>query len=287
MNSNSNKQKTNLLHKRCYVCNSTNLQLVCSITKRPEQETDFGMKPEDYCREINLCLNCRVYNNFHNYDFDELYSGKYNEAKYNSDLLTRYDAIMNLPLEKSDNKQRVKRIVDFCKVRDVNLKNAKVLDVGSGLCVFLGELLKYGVEGYCIDIDPISIKHALRNVKVKDAHVGSFIDYGADLRFDIITFNKVLEHVTEPVSLLRKAKMYLKDTGIVYVELPDGFSALKENALVERQEFFIEHYTIFNKSSLRFLIKKAGFICAEIRRVHEPSDKYTLYAFCKNCAEDD
>ena len=186
---------------------------------------------------------------------------------------------MNLPSERSDNNARVKRLVDFCGEQGLKVKGLNVLDVGSGLSVFLGEFLKYGVKGYCIDPDPMSIEHAVRNVKVSGAFRGSFMEYESGFKFDIITFNKVLEHVTDPVSLLRKAGGHLKKSGFIYIELPDGEAALRNNVLTDREEFFIEHYTIFSKRSVRGLSELASLSAIKSESIIEKSGKYTIFSF--------
>ncbi len=277
---NFNKMKKILKYKNCYLCGkSKNLKLISTITKKPKKETDFGIYAKEYYREIYFCNNCEVYNNFHTYDLDKLYFGKYNEVTYNNNLIKNFNIIKNLPEHKSDNKQRVKRINEFCKKKGFKPFTTKVLDIGSGLCVFLAELKTLGFNCYCIDPDSSSVEHAIKNVKVDGAFWGNFEDFETNMKFDIITFNKVLEHVKDPLSLLRISQKYINDGGFVYIELPDGDAALKNGEIMKREEFYIEHYTIFTDNSLKFLIKKGDFISSDIGRIHEPSDKYTLYAF--------
>ena len=77
--------------------------------------------------------------------------------------------------------------------------------------------------------------------------------------------------------MLSDAK-HLNINGYIYVELPDGENALKNVNLIDREEFYIEHLTIFNKESIKFLEKK--LVCNVVKSTHhEPSDKYTLYTF--------
>jgi hypothetical protein len=95
--------------------------------------------------------------------------------------------------------------------------------------------------------------------------------------YDVVTFNKVLEHVLDPVAMLARAADFLIPGGFVYVELPDGEAAEKDGK--EREEFFIEHYHVFSVASIAILSQRAGFTVNEIERLREPSGKYTLRAF--------
>lgn len=266
---------------RCYLCDSANLTLIADIKQKPEGETDFGIPPEDYRRLIYQCQDCSVYCNVHNYITEGFYAGRYNEATYNRQIHDKYREIRNLPRERSDNKHRVERVANFIDRLGLPREQVRILDVGSGLGVFPAELKDLGFSCYCIDPDAAAIEHALQNVKVDGAHVGTLDDFESEQKFDLITFNKVLEHVKEPLRYLKKAKDFLTDRGIIYVELPDSDGARQHGDAAERQEFSIEHCTIFNKASLIFLAQEAGFDCLEVTSIHEPSDKFTVYGFLK------
>ena len=96
-------------------------------------------------------------------------------------------------------------------------------------------------------------------------------------KFDIVTLNKVLEHVNDPIKMLRKVKNWVKNKGIIYLELPDGEMASMKGK--NREEFFIEHINIFSLQSTIILAKKSGFLVNKIERLVEPSGKYTIRAY--------
>lgn len=274
--------------KRCYLCGSTALNLVHTVTRKPDRETDFGIPAGAYSRQIFRCERCAVYNNYCDFDFGEFYSSSYTKATYGTELLDRYRQVMDLPYEKSDNKHRVQRISTYCQRRGKSLQHAKVLDVGSGLCVLSGELLKVNpwAEVTCVDPDPRSIEHARANVGVQMAFLGAYDRFKAGPDFDLIALNKVLEHVPDPVAFLEKTASLINDGGIVYVELPDGDSALNHGLFDQREEFFIEHLTVFNPAALDYLVNRTDLHTTEAGQIHEPSDKYTLYAFLEKALHD-
>ena len=98
--------------------------------------------------------------------------------------------------------------------------------------------------------------------------------------FDVKRF-KFTKEMCEALREAEKnaAKKLLNNRGVIYLELPDGDTALKYGDIINREEFYIEHHTVFNENSARLLAQKAGLKVLEIKSVHEPSDKYTLYAF--------
>jgi 2-polyprenyl-3-methyl-5-hydroxy-6-metoxy-1,4-benzoquinol methylase len=182
---------------------------------------------------------------------------------------------MALPEEMSDNLARVKRILGFF---GNGADQKDVLDIGSGLCVFPGRMKENGWRCTVVDPDPCAVRHAENNVGISGIS-GDYSEVTIPERFSLVTFNRVLEHVRDPAMLLRKAKDNLSPGGILYIEVPDGESAIRDGA--DREEFFIEHHHIFSMASLAHLILNAGFTGLSIVRTIEPSSKYTLYAFLK------
>jgi hypothetical protein len=103
---------------------------------------------------------------------------------------------------------------------------------------------------------------------MRDANLGAY---------DVIAFNKVLEHVVDPVAMLAKAGAHLNGDGFIYIELPDGEAAAVES--LAREEFFVDHHHVFSVLSLHHLVKLAGFEVLRLDRLVEPSSKYTLCAY--------
>ncbi|MBN1343213.1 MAG: class I SAM-dependent methyltransferase [Phycisphaerae bacterium] len=264
----------------CWLCGAADGRLVVEVRARPEREIDFGIEPDRYYRAIYRCGRCAVFYSAHDLLDDDVYTGRYNESIYEHQLAERYDRIMSLPHDRSDNRQRVVRVTSFVGALGWTPKRTRVLDVGTGLCVFLGGMKEQGFRCYCIDPDPIATRHALEHVGVDGAYTGTLDGFKTAEPFEVISFNKVLEHVKDPADQLRRAVELLADNGVIYIELPDGQTALEHGTPTEREEFFIDHYTVYCPASLSHLVEAAGLTIAEARAIHEPSDKYTLYAFC-------
>ncbi len=257
------------------MCGSYALDKKYTYKYKPEGETYFNIN--NYYRELWQCNSCNHFMMLHNYNMDDLYNSEYVSQVYNNDIKVVFDKIISLPPEKSDNYQRVKRIKSFLSCDD---KPKNVLDVGSGLCVFL-YLLKAetGWNCYALDPDESQVAHA-RSLGI-NAICADFRSFDTNReKYDLITFNKVLEHIENPVSFMLKAKKLLKSSGIIYIELPDGESAYNDSA--EREEFFIEHYHAFSLMSMLVLASKADLDVMSLEKIREPSGKYTFRMFCKN-----
>lgn len=240
----------------------------------PEGETRFAAEGARYERVVLRCPACGHYLSHHDMDLGSLYAGDYVGATYGDRMRATFDRIMALPPERSDNAGRVARVVAFAA--EHGLASGRALDVGSGLCVFLARLQREGWEGTAIDPDARAVAHA-REVVGVDAVCGDFMTVDDLGRYELVTLNKVLEHVEDPVAMLARCRAFLAEPAIVYVELPDGDAAAAEGP--GREEFFIEHLHVFSPASLAMLAARAGFSPLRIDRVREPSTKYTLCAF--------
>lgn len=256
--------------------------------KPPHGETAFAsLPPEGYRRDVLECGRCGHFTSEHGMDMDALYTSEYVEATYGNDGLgDAYDRIRALPPERSDNHQRVARVCAYVRQHGARPQGQprRVLDVGSGLCVFLAAMAEEGWEGTALDLNPYSVAHA-RDVVGVQAYEGSLERSRSLGRFDLITFNKVLEHVADPARVLSQARRHLEPHGLVYVELPDGEVAAECGA--DREEFSVDHLNVYSTDSFALLARQAGFRIQKLERIAEPSTKFTLYAFLRPVAERD
>jgi hypothetical protein len=263
---------------RC-LCGGKVFERAFEYTAPPEGENRFPGAPEgSYRRTVERCAACGHYHAVHDMDLTGLYSGAYVDSVYNGDQLrATFERIVSLPSEKSDNAGRIARIQGFAARHWRGLLDAPtVLDIGSGLCVFAHAMKAQGWQATALDPDPRAAAHGRDTVGV-EAICASFPRASLTRQFDLVAFNKVLEHVEDPVAMLAASRALVAEGGFVYVEVPDGEAAEAHGS--GREEFFIEHYHVFSAASLALLVAGAGFRVCEIERLREPSGKFTLRAF--------
>ena len=254
-------------------CNNRFFKKIINIKKKPKYEINYSLK--NYNRSLFQCRKCKHIFNSHKFDLKNLYGGMYVKQNYKSidGIKENFKKIIHLPKSKSDNKKRITRILKFIKF--AKLKNLDLLDIGSGLGVFPYALKNKGIKVTSIEKDKILIQHLKKFL---------FIRTFSNLKslkssFNFITINKVLEHLPNMKYFLNLTLKKLKKKGYLYLEVPD-YIAQKES-LVNREEFFIEHYNIFSEVSLSGIINNFNLTLLNMKRIKEPSGKYTLYAFCQ------
>lgn len=244
----------------------------------PAGETAFDLGGQVYNRVYDRCSLCGHWFASHTMNLDGLYGGAYVDNTYGNRLRETFERIIALPPDQSDNTGRVNRVTGFATRHFGHSNPLRLLDVGSGLGVFPYVMKQRGWYCTALDPDPRSAQHA-RDVVGIDAATGDFMALEANKvgRFDVITFNKVLEHVEDPLAMLKRSREFLAPGGFVYVELPDGEAAAQAGA--HREEFFIEHHHVFSVASLSALVSRSQLSVALIESLQEASKKYTLISF--------
>ncbi|WP_096701981.1 methyltransferase domain-containing protein [Magnetospirillum sp. 15-1] len=243
----------------------------------PAGETAFDLKGQDYRRTYWRCGICRHEFSDHELDLSGLYGGAYVEQTYGPKMRATFERIIALPPERSDNAGRVRRVVDFAVGHFAPGIVPRLLDIGAGLGVFPHGMKQAGWNVTALDPDPQAGRHLTEVVGVRAVTADFFAVDAATLGpFDVITLNKVIEHVEAPVPMLAKAGALLAAGGFVYVEVPDVVAAIDGPG---REEYFIEHHHVFSHASLAMTAERAGLAVMDLERLREPSGKFTLRGF--------
>lgn len=143
-----------------------------------------------------------------------------------------------------------------------------VLEVGCSSGAF-GELLKKQRPNCIVwGIEPD--RQSAHNAELRLDHVihGEFSADHPDLRdrqFDVICFNDVLEHLTDPERILTDCKRLLAPHGVVVASLPNILFFYQITKILIEQDWRYEESGIMDNTHLRFFTKKS------IRRMFENS----------------
>tara|TARA_E500000178_G_scaffold327622_1_gene356851 strand:- start:4928 stop:5758 length:831 start_codon:yes stop_codon:yes gene_type:complete len=264
----------------CLICKKKiNFSKKFEYYSKPVGETDFGIKKSIYYRFYKSCLNCKHWFSVISpkIRMKNLYSSRYNLLTYRGLIKKNFDKVNNIPSKNSDNFYRVKRIDGFLKKfkKERYVNNLSLLDIGSGLGIFPYRMKKKNYDCTALDPDKDSCTHIKRNLKIKTIH-GDFLKVKIKKKFDLITLNKVIEHVKNPKALIAKSIKNLKKDGVIYIEVPDEKAKIKGK---NREEFFIDHLHVFSKKSLSLITKKLNLKVEIIKSIQEPSSKFSIFGF--------
>lgn len=147
---------------------------------------------------------------------------------------------------------------------------ARLLDVGCAHGWFLeaakNKYVVHGIEPDNAVFEDVNKK----NFSVRNGYFPQVLSPGE--KFDIITFNDVLEHIPEPSEILTSCRNHLSEKGLLVLNLPssDGFfyKISKFLARLERPNSFFRlwqkelpspHLHYFNSENLSGLVISSGF----------------------------
>ena len=266
--------------KVCPITGELSARRVFVYDRAPEGETEFEFSGEEYYREVWQFQPTGHYVSVHKMGDSLDYTDDYVSSTYSDGegIHRAFQRVQDLPTEKSDNFGRVTYLRDAVSQYGLSPEVPSVLDVGSGTGVFPFSITKLGWRCLAIDPDLRAVEHMETRLGL-DALCGQF-DSGLEIgQFDLLTLNKVLEHVVDPVGMLSLVHEYTRPAGLVYLEVPDGETA--ELAGQGREEFFIDHHHVFSARSIEYLATQVGLECLTIERLIEPSSKFTLRALCR------
>jgi 2-polyprenyl-3-methyl-5-hydroxy-6-metoxy-1,4-benzoquinol methylase len=139
------------------------------------------------------------------------------------------------------------------------------LDVGTGVGYLLDEAKALGFEVKGVDCSGYSV------AKTNERHPGSSqvaTLETADLRdasVDVVSMIDLIEHVSDPNSLLAAASRILKPGGILLINTPDATSLSRR--LLRRRWFHYkyEHILYWTPKSMRLALTKHGFAPTRIK----------------------
>jgi len=127
----------------------------------------------------------------------------------------------------------------------IDLKGAKVLDVGSGLGENLFYLKKVGALGRGVEINKQASDFVNRHGIT--VYNDDFLSVDFNEKFDVIIMADILEHPVEPLQFLHKAWSLLDNQGLLVIQTPNGY--INHHAPYDDHYFLkvdFEHLQFFN-----------------------------------------
>lgn len=134
----------------------------------------------------------------------------------------------------------------------------KALEIGSSTGLFLSLLQEKGWE--VLGIEPSS--PAVKIARQREIPILNTTFEQANLvrnSFDVVIFNHVLEHMEDPVAIIRKAKNLLRKKGIIFIDVPN-FASLSARLGGAGWQYILpkEHRWHFTPASLFHILEKAS-----------------------------
>jgi len=134
--------------------------------------------------------------------------------------------------------------------------HGRLLDVGAGSGILVSEALKKGFEAEGIEPSgPLSALAIARGLPVYEGVLPSRAIRGT---FDVVTVVDVIEHVSDPVGLMRNVREMLAPEGIAIVVTPDVASVMACLMGWRWWHYRIAHIGYFDRYTLVRALRAAG-----------------------------
>lgn len=250
------------------IANTNNQQAECPICGSSRREAI--QRTELFT--LFVCKNCQSNYQYRlapsTVDYEEIYfEDKYREAygkSYNEDIenIRKYSA----------------RRLGIIKNILPNISKPRLLDIGSGLGVFVDEAGKHNFKATGVEISDYAAKFSREKFGTKIVKSLDDVNNNVNGKFDVITMWFFLEHIPDPHQWLKKAKSLLKDGGILALGLPNSTGAFarkntKDYVKVRPEEHYFEpSYKAIIKilKGYDFTIKHTKFFGLHPRRYGMP-----------------
>lgn len=165
-------------------------------------------------------------------------------------------------------KKMVRMIASNLSAHGKSLSGSKILDVGCFTGDLMCTLRDEGADVYGVELQKEAADIAEERLPGR-IYNEDILDQGGSLpreAFDVVTLLGVVEHVTDPALLISRARMFLKEGGVLVIQTPHASSALARTMGRYWPPFVpVEHIHLFSRKSLTDLLKKSGF--GEVRHV--------------------
>ncbi len=229
----------------CPVCGSTHL--ICWF----EMQTSPVMKCAA-CQMIFMSLDCSVisYNDSYFSGADQKVDNEIDYQNYELEFPAHYRSFQHRLRE-------TERLLG---------RKGRLLDVGCALGHCGKAAQDRGWDTYVTDVSPFSAQRAAEKFQLRSfvSMPGAFPVQNQSL--DCVTLYGVIEHVSEPYSILKEIHRVLEPTGVLHLTTPDVRSLTAR--LMGRAWYHFKkdkHFLYFSQSTIRIALEKAGFEVLRLR----------------------
>jgi len=268
----------------CLICQSDDREVIFSYGEPDQYEVAVGVSKEEYFRKWVQCKQCGFYYLIYSREkniIDKIYTSAYRDknSPWRKDSPEEgFKRVIALPEGESETKFRVdwikKNINNIWKdgllKRDAPPYN--VLDIGGGTGVFAYEFQDTNWVAHVIDPNKDSsfIKTKLHVPFIQNYYKPNSFDY----KFNLISLIYLLEHLSDPVSLLESLHSDMTRNSFLFIEVPDAICF--QHKPVEDDIFNSCHLWLFSPNTLSLLLDYCGFEVFNLYRMKTIRGHYAL-----------
>ena len=233
------------METKCYFCASRKLELKSTKLR-------FGFKGKVFnCNKCSLVFldqkSIKLPKNFY-------------QSKYHQTYLNKIDSNLKNP-DKSFQVLKKSSQIWINKTKKILKKNSSLLDFGCSTGHFLHGLKSKTKNLYGVELNKKEAEFCKKKLNIVVSNENFEQDFSSN-KFDFISMIFVLEHISDPILLLKNLKKLLTKNGKLIIVVPninDPLIKLYDVPHFEEFYYCIEHLFYFNKKTLGQVLNKAGY----------------------------
>lgn len=125
------------------------------------------------------------------------------------------------------------------------LEDARILDIGCGLGVYVRKLREFSDRVYGIDIDAKRLVEGAKTTPGLLLSASETLPFG-DALFDVVVLNEVIEHVRDDEATLREALRVLRPGGRIAIFAPNRLYPFETHGIYLGKKFIFGNMPLIN-----------------------------------------
>jgi SAM-dependent methyltransferase len=125
------------------------------------------------------------------------------------------------------------------------LEDARILDIGCGLGVYVRKFREFSDRVCGIDIDPKRLREGAKTTPGLMLAVGEHLPF-PDHTFDVIVMNEVIEHVTDDAATMREALRAIRPGGHIAIYAPNRLYPFETHGIYVGKKFIFGNIPFIN-----------------------------------------
>lgn len=164
----------------------------------------------------------------------------------------------------------------YTKYQKFSPINLRVLDLGCGSGHIGKNMLNKGYQVFGLDFSEEAVKKAqAQGISVKQANLDEGIPEPDDT-FNVVWAGDIIEHVFDPIGLLKEIQRVLKKDGALILSIPSDVGIISRIKMLFGQSYqeqmyrrsgYYKHHTFFNLQLITFMLAEAGLQLATKEKI--------------------
>ena len=184
---------------------------------------------------------------------------RFADPEATADLVALYGALDDPAYEEGADARRVpmRGYVEAIRRRAPHVRS--LLDVGAANGLLVEEAQRAGIDA--MGVEPSATLAARARARGLDVRTGTLpLAPLGERRFDAVTLVDVIEHVSDPLGLLRAVRAVLAPAGVVLVVTPDVASVAARTLRSRWWHYRVAHVGYFTRPTLSDALRRTGFV---------------------------